>query len=488
MSDVVTFLLNGSLRRIRQPPPTQTLLRYLRDEEMLCGTKEGCAEGDCGACTVMISRLDSDGEVRREAVNACIRFMPSLEGVAVTTVEALSYDASSPHIVQQAMIKNHASQCGFCTPGFVMSLYCAYRNRHALPHAAANDVLAGNLCRCTGYGPIIAAAKEIGDVAVTSDQVEEDRSEVEQLRSIQVDGTIEIEHESGKAFAPQSVDELARIYVANPAAALIAGATDVGLWVTKQHRSLPTVIFLNRVRELARMENRDGALHIGATVTYSDAFDTIAQIFPDVGELMRRIGAVQVRNAGTIGGNVANGSPIGDMPPALIALGATVVLRKGDVRREVPVEDFFIAYGKQDRAPGEFVEGIRIPIGDNGSRLRCYKISKRFDQDISALCGCFNISVEHDAVRSARIAFGGMAEIPKRARAVEAALHGKPWTRASVEVAMEAFATDFTPISDMRASANYRSRTAQNLLLKYFLESESPSSETRIVGRGAAVT
>ena len=488
MRGAISFFLNGKLRTLREVSTTQTLLRYLRDDEKLCGTKEGCAEGDCGACTVMISRLSGDGEVKREAVNACIRFMPSLEGVSVTTVEALSNNASAPHPVQQSMINHHASQCGFCTPGFVMSLYTAYRNQRSLPQAAANDLLAGNLCRCTGYGPIINAAKEIGEISALTDQEKDNRAEKRLLESLQGEELIEIKHAVGKAYLPANTDQLAQLYVEHPDATLIAGATDVGLWVTKQHRKLPVIIFLNRVNDLARMEVKSDAIHIGAAVSYSDAMGAISKAYPDLGELVRRIGAVQVRNAGTIGGNIANGSPIGDMPPALIALGATLVLRKGDKRRELPLEDFFIGYGRQDREPGEFIESIRLPVSDEAAHFRCYKISKRFDQDISAICGCFNIVVRDSVVVSARIAFGGMAEIPKRARAVEAALLGQPWTRTTIESAMSAFAVDYTPISDMRASADYRLQAARNILLKCFVESGAPLDQTRIVGHGAAVT
>ncbi|GJL91869.1 xanthine dehydrogenase small subunit [Hyphococcus sp.] len=485
MRNSISFYLNGELRTLQNVAPTQTLLRYLRDEEKLCGTKEGCAEGDCGACTVMISRLDSEGYTKREAINACIRFMPSLDGVSVTTVEALSENASAPHPVQQSMIDNHGSQCGFCTPGFIMSLFTAYRNRAALPLAAANDLLAGNLCRCTGYGPILKAAKEIGAVAASIDQSGDDHNESAQLGLLKHDDPIEIAHASGRAYLPANSDQLAELYSDNPSATIVSGATDVGLWVTKQHRKLPVVIFVNRVKDLARIESRPNELVIGAGVTYSDALVVLAATYPDLGELVRRIGAVQVRNAGTIGGNIANGSPIGDMPPALIALGASLVLRQGGKQRALPLEDFFLGYGRQDRRPGEFVVGLRIPISEQTAGVKCYKISKRFDQDISALCGCFNIEIKSGVVDSARVAFGGMAEIPKRASAVEAVLVGKPWVRGTVETAKAAFATDFTPISDMRASADYRLRAAQNLLLKYFLETENAFSESRIVGHGS---
>ncbi len=486
MRDTLSFYLNGELKEVRGASPTKTLLRYLREDEKLCGAKEGCAEGDCGACTVTVSTLTRDGNVKREAINACIRFLPSLDGTAITTVEGLADNPSAPHPVQSEMTEQNGSQCGFCTPGFIMSLYTAYRNRTALSLERANDALAGNLCRCTGYGPILKAAENIGIAAKDADQSEQDRVELEQLRSLDHEDLVEFESGGARAFMPVNGDQLADIYAKHPDATLIAGATDVGLWVTKAHCRLPAIIFLNRVHDLTQIDRKDQELIIGAGVTYSDAIDVLAKEYPDLGELVRRIGALQVRNAGTIGGNIANGSPIGDMPPALIALGAKLVLRRADQRRTIPLEDFFLDYGKQDRNPGEFVEAVRVPLplATAADALRCYKISKRFDQDISALCGCFNIRVKNDVVEAAVITFGGMAGTPKRARSVEDALIGKQWDRASVELAMQEFAKDYTPMTDMRASADYRLRAAQNLLLKYFVETQTPLAETRLVGYG----
>ncbi|MEO0945043.1 MAG: xanthine dehydrogenase small subunit [Pseudomonadota bacterium] len=442
----VRFSLNGETVEVNAPPTT-TLLDWLRDERGLTGTKEGCNEGDCGACTVMIT--DAEGP---KALNACILFLPQLHGKAVRTVEGVSGPDGALHPVQDAMIKHHGSQCGFCTPGFVVSMAVA----HAREEENFDDALAGNLCRCTGYAPIIRAA----EVAATEVIPPWFRDEIG-------------EFEEPDVPSPRSSDELAAWYAEHPEAILIGGATDVGLWVTKNLAELKEVAFLHRCRDLQGIDESADAARIGAACTMTQFLDWAAKHYPSYAELIRRYGSRQVRNAATIGGNIANGSPIGDNPPVLIALGATLHLRKGDVRRDMPLEAFFVEYGKQDRAPGEFVEAVTVPKGETA--LRCYKLSKRFDQDISAVCGAFNILVSDGVVKSARIAFGGMAGTPKRADAVEAALMGQPWSESTVDTVLPIFSDDFQPLSDMRASAEYRLTTAQNMLRRYFLESTGAS-------------
>jgi xanthine dehydrogenase small subunit len=440
-----TFLLNGETVTAAGEPPLRTLLDWLRETRGLTGTKEGCNEGDCGACTVMVT--DAAGT---RALNACILFLPQLHGKAVRTVEGLAGPDGTPHPVQAALVDHHGSQCGFCTPGFAVSMVVAHLNGRR-DH---DDQLAGNLCRCTGYAPIVRAAEAAAGAPVPA------------WISADAGALADLPQTDGGAVAPRSADALAAWYLAHPDATLIAGATDVGLWVTKQLRELAPVAFLGRCADLQRIERQGDRLRIGAGVTIAALRAAVADSHPSFAELLRRYGSEQVRGAATLGGNIANGSPIGDGPPALIAMGAVLHLRRGEARREMPLEDFFLAYGMQDRAPGEFVEAVTIPAA--APALRCYKISKRFDQDISAVCGCFDVTVEDGTVAAARIAFGGMAATPKRARAVEAALVGRPWTMETVQAALPAFAEDFAPIDDMRASAGYRLAVARNLLVRCF--------------------
>lgn len=432
--------------------PTTTLLDWLREERGLTGTKEGCNEGDCGACSVMIT--DADGS---RALNGCILFLPQINGKHVTTVEGIAAPDGALHPVQQAMVAHHGSQCGFCTPGFVVSMAAAHLNG-----ATDHDVqLAGNLCRCTGYAPIIRAAEAAKDAAVPEHLLF-------LAKNIPAPQVSQDSSRTSDAYQPPNADALAKWYAENPDATLIAGATDVGLWVTKQFRDLGKVSFLNQCEDLRGITDGDKDIRIGAMASLTDVEKAIAPYHPSFAAMIRRYGSTQVRNAATLGGNIANGSPIGDGPPALIALNATLHLRHGDTRRSLALQDFFIAYGKQDRKPGEFVEAISIP--KQPDTLRCYKLSKRFDQDISAVCGCISITGDGKTIQTARLAYGGMAGTPKRATAAEAALVGQPYREEVIQTAMTAMTEDFQPLSDMRASAAYRMQTAQNMLLRYFHE------------------
>ena len=484
MRDQITFVLNGELKSAANFPPTQTVLNFLRKTSRLTGTKEGCAEGDCGACTVVIGEL-IDEKMNYRTVNSCIQFLPMLDGKSITTVEGLA-TGGHLHPAQQAMVDLHGSQCGFCTPGFVMSLYGAYLNKEKLDRDRLNDLLAGNLCRCTGYGPIIEAGLQMKDLPESEQQAQRLAEEKKLLASLKNLDSLHLKFKDFQYFAPTTSDELAQLYVAHPDATIVAGATDVGLWVTKQHRKLQTIIEIGKISDLKQVTRDDDKVVVGAGVSCAQFETLLTDIYPDFAELMRRFGSNQVRQAGTIGGNVANGSPIGDSMPALIALEAKVTLRKGKERRELTLEDFFISYGKQDRKPGEFVESLSFAVDEKPERLRCYKISKRFDQDISAVCGCFYIRTEEQVIKDVRLGFGGMAGIPQRAKNAEQALLGRTWDWETIETSARALAKDFTLLTDARGSAKYRMQVAQNLLRKYFHESQNPLTESRIVGQGSA--
>ena len=460
---MVEISVNSQRVSLDLSSPYRTLLEFLREDLGLTGTKEGCNEGDCGACTVLICDHFA-GQQRYRAVNSCILFLPQMVGKTVRTVEGLLAPDGSPHPVQDAMVRHHGSQCGFCTPGFVMSLVAAHTNGDR----NHDDVLAGNLCRCTGYAPIVRAAEDAATRPIP-DWLGQETAEA---------GTIPYGEATDRLVVHQDLDTFADWYVENPTSLIVGGATDVGLWVTKQFRTPHHMCFIGDIADLARIDIGVEKIEIGATVTISSLHDAMQDLYPSFAELLRRFGSVQVRHSATIGGNLANGSPIGDAAPALIALGAQLTLRRGPKRRSIPLEDFFLDYGKQDRHPGEFVESVRFQR--QADRLRCYKLSKRFDQDISAVCGCFNITVVDGKVTAARIAFGGMAATPKRALHAEAALCGQDWTESTVQCAMEAFPDDFTPLSDARASANYRMTVARNMLLKYFLQDRQPAEIAQV--------
>ncbi|MDE0201139.1 MAG: xanthine dehydrogenase small subunit [Rhodospirillaceae bacterium] len=480
----VRFLRRGEVVSLTDVGANETLLDYLRLRRHACGTKEGCAEGDCGACTVALGTLQ-DGRVDYAPVNACICLLGMIDGKELVVVEDLAGPDGALHPVQNAVLRHHGSQCGFCTPGIVMSLFTLYHAGGDCDRQAVNDTLAGNLCRCTGYRPIVDAALE-ACAGTPGDAFAAGRAAtVERLAALDDGEDLFIgDEETGFLAAPATVDALARLYARHPDATLVAGATDVGLWITKQMRALPKIILLGRVAGLADIRETERGFHIGAGITHARAERTLAAIDPDFLELLRRFGGKQVRAVGTLGGNIANGSPIGDTMPALIALGTTLHLRRGEATRSMPLEDFFIDYGKQDRTQGEFVTGIDVPRLEAGEVFRCYKISKRFDQDISAVLGAFRFTLEGRSVVDARAAFGGMAATPKRAAAMEAALKGlRLDDRHGWDAACDALASDFQPIDDMRASAQYRLETAQALLQKALLEAGGEASTaTRLVG------
>jgi xanthine dehydrogenase small subunit len=478
--DALRFRFRGREVALERFSPRRTVLDWLREDERATGTKEGCAEGDCGACTVVLARLRR-GNLTYEAFNACILLLGQLDGAELITVEDLA-DGDTLHPVQQAMVDYHGSQCGFCTPGIVMSLFAAYHFGAPATTASLCDQLAGNLCRCTGYRPILTAGLATCDGAPNDRFAATAEQRADALRALADDADLFVGDEGQFFAAPASLDSLAVLYQRFPDATLVAGATDVGLWITKLLRDLKKVIWLGRVDGLdAIAETSAGALSIGAGVTLAEATPLVGAIHPDLAELMRRFGSAQVRVSGTVGGNIANGSPIGDLAPALIALGGRVALRKGAATRKLPLEDFFIAYGKQDRAPGEFVLAVEAPHLSEGQHYRAFKVSKRFDEDISAVMMGVRLDLEGRRVVSARIACGGMAATPKRAANAEKALAGVSLDEpASWRAARAALSSDFTPLTDQRASASYRMAIAANLVERALVEIAGTSAPTRI--------
>jgi len=482
-TQTIRFYHRGAVREVRDVPATRTVLQHLREDLHCTGTKEGCAEGDCGACTVVLGECDAEGKLQLKAVNACIQFLPTLDSRALFTVEDLRDASGALHPVQQAMVDCHGSQCGFCTPGFVMSMWALYENQ---PIAAGlptrdeiNTALSGNLCRCTGYRPIVDAAQKMFDYQQYP-RVALEREKIEQaLHAIRRTDTFEYTAPDarGSAFgrstfyAPVGIEAFAVLRARHPHARILAGSTDVGLWVTKQFRDLGDLLYTGNVAELKTIERDAQTLTIGAAVSLEAAYAALAVDYPELAELWTRFASLPIRNAGTLGGNVANGSPIGDSMPALIVLGAQVLLRQADKTRTLPLEAFYLGYQKSALQTGEFVAAIRVPRPARDLRFRTYKVSKRYDQDISAVCAAFALRIDDSGtITEARVAYGGMAAIPQRAARAEAALNGAAWNEATAHLAMDALAADYQPLTDMRASSVYRLKVARNLLLRFHLE------------------
>lgn len=457
--------------------PTQTILQHLREDLHCTGTKEGCAEGDCGACTVVIGEMKDD-KVEMKSVNSCIQFMPTLDGKALFTVEDLKQPNGKMHPVQQALVECHGSQCGFCTPGFAMSLWSLYLKKdHEQTQKIApcrkeiDETLSGNLCRCTGYRPIIDAAKRMGELpAVTFDKA----ALASSLQALQRSEMFIYRQGEQTFYAPHTMDELVQIRAAKPQACILSGSTDVGLWVTKQMRDLGDIIYVREVQELLNISETDTYIEIGAGVNLNDAYAAVCRHYQDeLTEMWQRFASQPIRNTGTLGGSVANGSPIGDSAPWMIALGAEIVLRGINGQRVLLLENFYLDYMKKDLQPGEFVAAVRIPLPRADVQFRTYKLAKRYDQDISAVCAAYAITLDGNMISNAHIAYGGMAATSKRAPKAEAALNGQPWNEATLKNAMTQLARDYTPLSDMRASSEYRMKTAQNLLRRFWLETRT---------------
>lgn len=475
----IRFLVDGEVHTAEQCRATTTVLQYVRDHLRRCGTKEGCAEGDCGACTVVLAEL-AGKDIRYRAVNACIQFLPTLDGKALLTVESLkAINGGKLHPVQQALVECHGSQCGFCTPGFVMSLFALYRSDRNPSDEAIRYALSGNLCRCTGYRPILAAARRMYEYPDGADEAH-DRDLRERLMAIRVTREKRLAVGGSLYVAPTTVAELARALAERPDATLLAGGTDVGLWVTKQHAELAAIIYIGNVAELNSIARTERHLEFGAAVSLTEALTELLREYPDLHEIARRFASPPICNAGTLCGNVANGSPIGDSMPALICLGASVVLRAGTASRVLPLEDFYLDYMKKDLRAGEFVAAVRVPRARKGQMIRSYKIAKRFDQDISGVCAAFSVELASDRVRAARVCFGGMAATPRRANACERALIGAEWSPAGITRAAQALTKDYQPITDARASQAYRMRVARNLLQRFYADASRSGEATSV--------
>jgi xanthine dehydrogenase small subunit len=464
----IRFIRRGELVALSNVPPERTLLELLREDLGCTGTKEGCGEGDCGACTVVLGELDATG-LRYRAINSCIRLAHSIDGMALWTVEDLAGPGGQLHPAQEAMVRCHGSQCGFCTPGFVMSLFGMYQNHvqrgEAITRELAQEELSGNLCRCTGYRPILDAAQRMAELPRA---VRDEPALVAQLQAL----AQREPQPSSSYLAPTDLASLLAARAAQPQAQIVAGCTDVGLWVTKMHRQFAQVLDVTRAAELGRIETVGGELVIGAAVTLQDAYGALVAERPQLASFAARFAGLPVRNSGTLGGNIANGSPIGDSMPLLIALRAKIVLASQRGRRELAIEDFYTGYRQNVLAPDEIVAWIKVPRPTGQEFLRAYKISKRYDDDISAVCLVVAMSWRGDAVAGVSIGAGGVAATPVRAVRTEAALLEGTWDESTARAAAEVLRAEFQPISDMRASAAYRSQVLGNLMQRFWLETQ----------------
>ena len=469
VSDTIQFLLNDKIYKVKNPDPNKTILNYVRNDLKKTGTKEGCAEGGCGACTVVLGELNNN-KIIYKSINACISFLPILNGKQLILIEDLVF-RNKPHMVQEALIKFHGSQCGFCTPGFTMSLFSMQKNYKLINNENIEEALSGNLCRCTGYRPIIDAAKSLNN------KKDQDHFKKNQNRTIHLlkkikDIDIEINHQGKKYFAPKTILNLRRVLKKYPNSKILSGGTDLSLEVTKFRKEIKTIIYLNSVSKLNFIKKSKNLIEIGATTSLFEFQNLIKKHFVDFYDVLKRYGSVQIRNVGTIAGNIATASPIGDTLPLLLSLDAKIIIQGINKKKILPLSQFFISYRKTKLKKGEFIYSIRIPL-DKKNIFKAYKISKRFDDDISSVCGSFSFLIKRNIIMKASIAYGGMSEIPKRAKTIEKDLINSKFSENTFSRAVNLIDKDFSPLDDMRASRNYRLTVAKNLLLKAFYEIEN---------------
>ena len=456
VSNTIQFIYNNQICSIENPDPNKTVLDYVRNDLKKNGTKEGCAEGGCGACTVVLGELNNSKLVYK-SINSCISFLPSINGKHLILVEDLMSKKNELHPIQEAMVKFHGSQCGFCTPGFIMSLFAMYKNFKKFDDEIIEETLSGNLCRCTGYRPIIDAAKSLNNKR-DYDHFKKDQTKIISLLKKINNNEVEIFHKNKKYFSPKSLNNLKKIIKKNPHSYFLSGGTDLSLEVTKLRGEIKSIISLNSVKELKFVKKNKNYIEVGSGVSLYDFYN-----------ILKRYGSVQIRNVGTVSGNIATASPIGDTLPLLLSLDAVIKIQTKDTLKIIPLDQFFISYRKTKLKKGDFVYSVKIPINKK-NYFKAYKISKRFDDDISTVCASFNLLIKKNKIVKAKIAYGGMSEIPKRAKSIEKILDNSIFSKELFLKAQNLIKDDFSPIDDMRASRNYRIEIAKNLLMKFFYE------------------
>jgi xanthine dehydrogenase small subunit len=467
VSNIIQFIYNNQICSIKNPDPNKTVLDYIRNDLKKNGTKEGCAEGGCGACTVVLGEINNSKLIYR-SINSCISFLPSINGKHLILVEDLMSNKNELHPIQEAMVSFHGSQCGFCTPGFIMSLFAMYKNFKKFDDETIEETLSGNLCRCTGYRPIIDAAKSLNNKK-DNDHFKKDQIKIIKLLKKINNNEIEISYKDRKYFSPKSLNSLRKIIKENLNSHFLSGGTDLSLEVTKLRGEIKSIISLNSVKELKFVRKNKDFIEVGAGVSLYDFQNIIKSYYLDFYNILKRYGSVQIRNVGTISGNIATASPIGDTLPLLLSLDAVVKIQTKNELKIIPLNKFFISYRKTKLKRGDFVYSVKIPINKK-NYFKAYKISKRFDDDISTVCASFNLLIENDKIVKAKIAYGGMSEIPKRATSIEKILDNSIFSKELFLKAQNLIKKDFSPIDDMRASRNYRIEIAKNLLMKFFYE------------------